>query len=342
MEPVRGGEPIFQRLVLHVGSHKTGTSAIQRAANLCRGALLDQGVLYPESGQWHDSSHHQWSFALWDREDGAARVDALCAQLEAECEALSTPVETGVLSSELLEKILIRGPESFVNQTLSRLASSVTVVLFLRRQDLLVESVFKQWVKDPATRLRTDVQTFLKEQIPNLDFNAIASSWRSLSIVDDVIVRTNALESHPVETFFGALGWSHVLDDFSEGEKIINASLDGRKLEFKFFANALALTNDEDKNLLTQLARVKAPKERLSIFSDADRTAFIKRFDACNEALYRAFSCEAFNDHMPSHDRLFRTLSGQELSAVLRDLEQVDKALHDTLFSKIAQHLKAA
>jgi hypothetical protein len=42
----------FRQIFLHIGPHKTGTSAIQRMADENRATLIRHGILYP-SGRWH-------------------------------------------------------------------------------------------------------------------------------------------------------------------------------------------------------------------------------------------------------------------------------------------------
>lgn len=46
------------RLVLHIGTHKTGTTMIQNRMHAARAALADQGVIYPAAGR--HTGHHMF------------------------------------------------------------------------------------------------------------------------------------------------------------------------------------------------------------------------------------------------------------------------------------------
>ena|GEM_PF-4420966 len=55
------------RLVLHVGTHKTGTTAVQAYMGQCRAPLAAQGILYPSlrPGRWREmDAHHKVAQAL--------------------------------------------------------------------------------------------------------------------------------------------------------------------------------------------------------------------------------------------------------------------------------------
>jgi len=42
---------MIDRLVLHIGSHKTGSTAIQRSLRDATDLLLERGILYPRTGR---------------------------------------------------------------------------------------------------------------------------------------------------------------------------------------------------------------------------------------------------------------------------------------------------
>lgn len=66
-----------QRLVLHVGPHKTATTYIQQNLNACRANLLQMGWIYPDNacvseqnpGAHHDLAHRAESYLSSDREN---------------------------------------------------------------------------------------------------------------------------------------------------------------------------------------------------------------------------------------------------------------------------------
>jgi hypothetical protein len=88
-----------RELLLHVGTHKTGTTAIQSYMSQCRAALAAQGILYPSlrPGLWKEmAAHHKvaqalarssiidrarlWRYRDWIDRQTWARVTALSAE----------------------------------------------------------------------------------------------------------------------------------------------------------------------------------------------------------------------------------------------------------------------
>jgi len=51
---------VLKKIILHIGTEKTGTTSIQEFLNLNRVALRDKGFLAPNSG----GERHQSNFAL--------------------------------------------------------------------------------------------------------------------------------------------------------------------------------------------------------------------------------------------------------------------------------------
>lgn len=87
------------RVVIHIGSHKTGSTAIQMFCSRNRAALKKAGVLYPESGtpENYPFGHHRLAWALLP-ETPVDVVHQEWAALRAEIDA--SLAKTTVISSE--------------------------------------------------------------------------------------------------------------------------------------------------------------------------------------------------------------------------------------------------
>lgn len=122
----------MDRLILHVGTHKTGTTALQQFFWMNRERLRARGVLYPEGFGTH---HATLAAAV-----GQGNPGPLQGVLESR-EAAKAP--TVLISSENFwrqaEKL------AFVRER----ARQVTIVLYLRRQDHYVQSMYQENVKNP-------------------------------------------------------------------------------------------------------------------------------------------------------------------------------------------------
>ena len=127
----------MRRLYLHVGLHKTGTSSLQRLLLENRAALAAAGVGLAPFQDPRNGSHHPILAAL--ERDGAEAVFARVA---------AAPGERLLLSAEELSQEMNNRPDH-----LAALAAAAGrrfethVVVFLRRQDFLKESVYAEAVK---------------------------------------------------------------------------------------------------------------------------------------------------------------------------------------------------
>ena len=333
--------PLFKRLILHIGSHKTGTSAVQRAADDHRDTLLEQGLLYPKTGQWHDKSHHNWFFALWDGNSGSETFRRLIAELKTERDALEHEADTILLSSEIIEKVpLNRELVSTLVSALSQIAEEIECIYFVRRQDLLLESVFKQWVKDNNTRLAMPYHEFINSQKSKMDYLEIAKSWESLPKVTKILVRTNALVQEPCAAFFEAANLQ-VPPVTKEKNRIVNPTLDGAKLELKYFLNRLPMERDQDNAVMTMINKIDTEKEVLALFPDEVRVQLIDEFRPVNDQLAERYAVDPFNETMPERSRMISPLTGKMLHALMEKMYAQDRKQTWLIFNKIRKEIES-
>jgi hypothetical protein len=126
------------RVLLHIGSHKTGTTYLQQGFVALRAALRDAGIDYPTAWQDHLHGHHSLVRALARDEAGTGdRLRGLAEQADAQGLAL-------LLSSENFETL--------ENAAVQRLATAlaghaIEVVYFARRWSGLLPSAWQEEVK---------------------------------------------------------------------------------------------------------------------------------------------------------------------------------------------------
>lgn len=146
------------RLVLHIGTHKTGTSAIQSALARSRLLLRAAGVLYPRTDRepWPQLPKHcsVWRASVSD--------DAAAAQAERQLvmdEFRASGAHTLVLSEEGFSEPLPRIAAWFAGW---QDEFDIHIICLLRRQDLFAESLFNQFVREPARREARPLATFVQ------------------------------------------------------------------------------------------------------------------------------------------------------------------------------------
>jgi hypothetical protein len=165
-------------LILHIGLHKTATSYLQNVLSLHRYDLLREGVLYPTTGALVDGvtartrEGAQSGHALLTRPGDRRK---LVSELLAE---IPDTTSTVLLSSEDFSL-----PRADPLQYIRRFSAfgSVQIILVLRRQDVWIESYYKQIVDQYGNFETRSFDEFLEQTGPSLlDFHTRFSPWRDL------------------------------------------------------------------------------------------------------------------------------------------------------------------
>lgn len=199
--------PARPRLVLHIGTHKTGTSALQQSLADARPDLLAHGVLYADTQRppfphlpQHCSVYH--AAVAGDAQAQALERKTLCDEFAA------SGAHTLLLSEEGLST-----PSDKVTQFFAPLASDFDthVVCFLRRQDLFVESLFNQFVREKARHESRPLLGFLRAPgvRERLNYHAMLSRWKHLPAQVHALEYSAAVKGPGIAaSFLGAIGIS--------------------------------------------------------------------------------------------------------------------------------------
>ncbi len=136
-----------KKLILHIGTHKTGTSTIQSTLEAAREQLAAAGVCYPRTDREPFSHLAKHSSAYRAITETDAAFDDEFAILEKEL--ADTGGDTLLLSEEGFSEAQFDAFSRF-----SRLTDryDLTVVCFLRRQDQFLESLWAQYCREGHER----------------------------------------------------------------------------------------------------------------------------------------------------------------------------------------------
>jgi len=178
---------------------KTGSSAIQSFMNYNRSVLFDKhGILYPnlknqqyERGQYHN---HE---ALISKKDGIGDPLALLFRILEYAENRNK--RCVVISSESCHN---RGFQTLIRNVRAK-AEDIAVICYVRRQDCVIESYWKQWfVKDPNFRWISDFVNMIFTEPTNgiepkiytatrngMNYTDSLERWESIVGRDNMIVR---------------------------------------------------------------------------------------------------------------------------------------------------------
>lgn len=290
-----------QRLVLHVGPHKTATSYIQQNLDACRAKLSDTGWIYPDNAgisEWNPGAHH----------DLAHRADSYLSS-DRENHHQLTQLATQLRDSG---KNLILSAEGFSRWSLSkyhRLAdilgfSEIEVVYALRDPVALIHSYWAEEVKQGRTasfpdRIAGETLDPMRSRLlnPLMDINPLISSDRiKLRIIPFEVLKANDTDifSHICSEVLG-------IEPFSpEITGLVNAGYPIEQTEFLRFLTLLQFQG------------------RTKVGSDL-RMAFIRKTksaerDIWNEQL-RQWAKDAVRNLTLPADALFRLVIEQRVFA---------------------------
>jgi hypothetical protein len=221
----------MKRIVLHIGYGKTGTTAIQGALATNRQLLADEGILYPE---WRDfverDNHNGVAKCLTYREhegflpsffDGLHKSAANTIVISGE--TLAIYPERGAFARS--QKSMVDGSvfqngyradpnwrikkRDLIGELKSSLpdADEVRVVVFLRRQDLWLESVYNEDVKGGYSA--ADFGSFGEYYKNSLHYDQQLELWADAfghQSIDVRVYEKDQLEGGVVQQFFQAGG----------------------------------------------------------------------------------------------------------------------------------------
>jgi len=222
-------------LYLHIGTEKTGSTALQAVSGLNREALIRHGIFYPKTPG--DRNHIRLSIFAADPQNVVdlrrlARMypNAVYENFRAQfaeslqSEILEDHCARVYLSNEHLSSRLKSVEEvRRLAAIIQPLADSVKVVVYLRRQPELFLSTYSTSIKAGATKA---LQPPKKDQHPRYNYEKLLSLWAEVFGDRNVIVRIydrNTLVGHDVvKDFFSIL-------DYEPGPDIeIPSTLNGR------------------------------------------------------------------------------------------------------------------
>ncbi len=151
-------------LILHIGTHKTGTSSLQTLLTQQAHALREQGVRYLEAARENRIAHHPLAWSIRGRRSTPLTV---WHEVREELARATEPVK--LLSTE---GFWFEEPEEIKQQL--GYSGPVKIVAYLRRQDKYLQSLYKQTVSGGR---KTDFETWLKDMPHRGNYLAIITRW---------------------------------------------------------------------------------------------------------------------------------------------------------------------
>lgn len=281
---------------VHVGTHKTGTTAIQRFLAANEAALADEGIAYPRAGRLSASypGHHNIAFELY----GDPRFDESLGTLADVLREL-TGAERICLSSEDLEYLHTR-PAALIalRDAIASAGYHPVVVIYLRAQGEYLESLYAEDVKHGSVssfqQFRTGVVVAGMHRYSNglglrFEYTRLVGPFAAVFGLDSMIVRgyarppsAAALVREFVEILGGVRDWGAF--DLPADYEHTRPSV-GDVIRWLFANTAGAVGSDDALALGERYAAADDAARPFAALSRPDRAAVARRFARDNAVL---------------------------------------------------------
>jgi len=242
-----------KELYIHIGTHKTGTTALQQFFTLNRPVLKNNGIDYPAVVDAGDG-HHRLAWSLLKEEGRPCQWDIknLKSSKQEWSQALKNAGSRVLLSSETF---IFSKPDTIRKIIALAPNYQVKMVVYFRRQDDMGSSVVNEVTKSSRKRW-TEFKNPLPYKLKYIDY---LDYWSQVIGRQNVIVRP-----YEKQQFYGGTIFSdflhHVFNLEANGFEIpqgnINARLHRVILEYKRLINCLPISAEGNAVTLKPLLEI--------------------------------------------------------------------------------------
>lgn len=351
-------------LYLHIGTPKTGTSAIQRFLPLNNELLQEQGFCYPDLGyRFPGIGKNRNAHFLVYRQSCKLKSEEETTQIrrledEQFCEGLDKIKELTetypnvILSDENIWNGYWKRDNFWyvLKDELSKRGIDLKVIVYLRRQDLLIESYWSQQVKETSQvsfneYLESEMYSYFK-----LDYYAQLTHIANVVGKENIIVRAyekNQYEGNGntlISDFLKVLGLE-LNTRYEHADIIANTSLYGKYLEIKRILNGIDCFCTKMNWAVKYLRAIQEEEEsniglsECQYFTYAQQIVFLNKYKDGNEAVAKEFmnreDGKLFYDEIKKRNDDEKSYSSEELVLICgRMLELQHEDLNNKLESE--------
>ena len=292
---------------LHIGTMKTGTSALQRFLDDNREYLESQGYVYPrmKQGLPADYFFRNGHFLVYsfDRKKTLDVLEVFEGALE-QLAGLAGEYENIILSDEVIWHCSARDPEFWrkISEEFQKINCRIKVILYLRRQDTSMESLYNQAIKSGNMLVR-DFDDYVQgravkyfsfhyyEGVRNIE-TYIGKENISIRVYDKE--QPGNTENSLFSDFLNEIGLSFD-ENYHVEQPVKNPGLQGNYIEIKRIINSLPEYRETGNFMarpLVAASRARAGdqlKENNHFFTMEKRKEFLAEFEEGNRKLAREY-----------------------------------------------------
>jgi hypothetical protein len=270
-------------LFIHFGVHRTGTTALQKTLLKNASTLKHSGVLYPDLG--HGCNHAKISWGLISQKlDAKWLIEGIGREID-----------------ESIRKIILSHEDFCLvenNRWLEELSKyfDVRVVVYLRRQELWLESWYNQNIKWPWKKMFSKcTPDFFLENLKSffwIDYNYLISKIaRSLDRDRIYINVVDALGVRNTTSDF--LSHVDIQCNLHEEDSAVNASISTAKLDVLRRIDLLSLRNNDKAKykIISKLRNMDIKEDNGStiVFTDEQVKYILSHFEASNKIVAQTY-----------------------------------------------------
>jgi hypothetical protein len=273
---------LMKQLLIHIGTHKTGTTAIQNALRANRKLLAQNGCAYVDEA--YELSRCLKEPALAEAEFEALKKKFKCLVSEASHDRV-------IFSSEQFAGTILKNytDSSFIAQRLKDIfpKHSVSLIVYFRRQDHFIESAYTQFVQMGQPWSFDRFRDFV--DFSKFDWNVVVDNYRQYFQSVDIHMydRTQLTGGDVVVDFFSWLGLP--VDSRLRIIRGSNYSISRAAVEVARVGNVYL--DEASKERLWQLLRSRDRRQPYGdnpYFTVQERKALLEHYRAANEKLAAA------------------------------------------------------
>ncbi|MBB1296287.1 hypothetical protein [Pseudoalteromonas sp. SR41-7] len=237
----------MSKVVLHIGTEKTGTTSIQHFMSQNRQALLAKGIVYPNLGSRKDA-HFDLVNSVHPLDNGGRHmeflgpvtqpVDFLWNKLE-EC-INEHPNKTIVLSAEHFSSRLREHALKYIRDFFEKLSITPQIIIYLRPQADYIESSYSTEIKAGSPKVFKKVMEQYQSQSLRYDYEQLIDLWSSFFNKDSINIipyEKSSIGDDIRLNFLSAIGVTD-LSGLDLAKAKLNKKWSNPMLEFARLANA--------------------------------------------------------------------------------------------------------
>ena len=307
----------MKTLYLHVGTPKTGTCAIQELCTLNQGLLNSQGYCYPEFTYSYPGFGKRRNAVFLQRpiwKDGVRQPEQEKQRFLEGMDIIRKHFETYdnvILSDEGVWGSSCENRKSIwpeLKEYSDAHQFSVKIIVYLRRQDLFIDSFWRQRVKgsrNKRSKIVLSWDEYVKDcpETSYLDYYAELEKLSSFFGKENIIVRRfdrNYFPNGMIQADFLEMIGLKLTDEYVITHQSVNVSMSGNICEIKRVINLLPDITDSEyfflrKNLI-DINGVSGSEYKSNMFSAQETEAFMETYRQDNRKIAEEYLNEKDTD----------------------------------------------